>query len=76
MANKKVERIEIDREELLRILNEKGLSIRKLEKADGFFYTARSISRAFKDGASTHLARDLSEFLNVPIAWFSKSGSK
>lgn len=75
MANKHVARIEIDRDSLMRILQYKGLSLRKLDKDPNFYYTARTISRAFKDGASMHLCKDLSDFLKVPISSFAKPGN-
>lgn len=72
MKKKYTDRKILNKEALLEILRSKDLSIRKLDKDPNFNYTARTISRAFSQGASISLCLSLSYYLKVPMEQFTK----
>jgi hypothetical protein len=60
-------RYPLNKTKLLNILELSNLSIRGLEKEPDFHWTARTIRRAFKNGASYELITDLAKYLGVNI---------
>lgn len=66
MATKKIES-PLNKDKVLKLLESKNLSLRKLDKDCSFNWSSKSISRGFKTGASISLVKDLAEYLNVDI---------
>jgi hypothetical protein len=67
MANKKVQRVNLNKERILEIMHSKGLSFRGLGRDPNFQWTEKSIRRAFICGASLILLNDLVTFLDVNV---------
>lgn len=60
-------RYPLNREKLLDILKEKGLSLRALGRDPNFHYTEKTITRAFKDGATVGLIIELFLILDMTL---------
>ena len=71
MSNKQIEKLPVNKDAFMKILKDKGLSLRGLDRDDNFKWSEKTLRRGLNDGQmSIGLVNSLVEYLNIDAREF------